>query len=92
MTAPGQRRDPSPAEIRAACLAIQAGWSNAERERRFIGPRFDRWSVPGIDHAAEVVDRDAIRTFLGTGSVIPVANEWERAGSGKKPPAMPFDD
>ncbi|MDZ4685026.1 MAG: hypothetical protein SH850_08040 [Planctomycetaceae bacterium] len=82
---------PTPAEIAAATAEIRAEWSDAERASRFVGPRFDRWSVPGIDRAAEVVDRNAIRTFLGTGSIVPVANEWERGG-GEKPVAMPFDD
>lgn len=30
----GSRRDPSPAEIRLACLAIQEEWSPAERRAR----------------------------------------------------------
>jgi hypothetical protein len=29
-----QQRDPTPDEIRQACLEIQAGWSPAERMRR----------------------------------------------------------
>jgi hypothetical protein len=33
-TQPNQRRDPTPDEIAAACLEIQATWSPAERLRR----------------------------------------------------------
>jgi hypothetical protein len=29
---------PSPEEIRQKCLAFQAGWSDEERERRWVGP------------------------------------------------------
>jgi hypothetical protein len=30
---------PTPAEIEAACLAFQSGWSDAERQSRRVGPR-----------------------------------------------------
>lgn len=42
--------DPTPNEIAEACADIQAGWSNAERERR-MGMRKsdgDRWEIPQV--------------------------------------------
>lgn len=30
--------EPTPAEIRAACERIQAGWTEAERRKRRVGP------------------------------------------------------
>ena len=35
---------PTPAEIRAGCLAIQVGWSDAERAKRLVGPGIEGWS------------------------------------------------
>ncbi len=32
-------RDPTPAEIAAARLAIQQEWSDTERRKRWLGPR-----------------------------------------------------
>jgi hypothetical protein len=37
VTGPGVSFMPTPEQIRQACLAIQAEWSDAERERRHVG-------------------------------------------------------
>lgn len=39
---------PTPAEIREACLAIQAGWSTGERTSRYWGPKRVPWYAPSI--------------------------------------------
>lgn len=46
---------PSPAEIRKACLRIQKGWSDAERERRIVGEPTEYWlaSIGQVSHKAE---------------------------------------
>ena len=42
-------RDPSPAEIRAACIEIQRGWSvDEERQRRTGSTTIRRYEVPAI--------------------------------------------
>lgn len=38
---------PTPAEIEAGCLAVQATWDEAERERR-SGMRVMTWDVPSV--------------------------------------------
>ncbi len=35
---------PTPAEISAGCLAIQAGWSDHERAKRLVGPGVEGWT------------------------------------------------
>ena len=51
MTTPNH--DPTPAEIKAACEAIRAGWSEAETRRRSAWCECERWTAPEV---AEVVD------------------------------------
>ena len=50
-------RDPSPAEIAAACLLIQAGWTEAERMKRLradLRPTYTRCDGERETMAAEV--------------------------------------
>ena len=47
------QRDPTPAEIRMRCKAIQATWSEAERLRRIVNIRLHpelrgTWNVPKV--------------------------------------------
>jgi len=43
-----QPENPTPEEIAAGCLAIQAEWSEEEREKRIVGGmRAKAWQVPG---------------------------------------------
>jgi len=45
----GRQADPTPEEIKERCLEIQAGWSDADRERRAIGiPKRQSWKVPTV--------------------------------------------
>ena len=49
-------KDPTPAEIAAACLLIQAGWSETERMKRLradLRPTYTR-----CDGVAETMDAD----------------------------------
>jgi len=41
-----QEPDPTPEEIEAACRAIQAGWSDAQRLSRATGPERVPWVAP----------------------------------------------
>lgn len=43
---------PTPAQIRETCLAIQSGWTVAERRQRWCGPRRERWLPPIVAPAA----------------------------------------
>lgn len=43
--APVRADDPTPSQIRERCLAVQATWSESERESRFVGRRRGRVEV-----------------------------------------------
>lgn len=51
--------EPTPDEIREACLAIQKGWTDAERRRRST----HRSTGPGLLHRMSI-DHDAIQMPL----------------------------
>lgn len=44
-----QRNDPTPAEIRQACEAIRAGWSEAEIRRRSAWAVSEPVTAPEVD-------------------------------------------
>lgn len=51
------KADPSPEEIAAACLEIQAGWSETERMKRLradLRPTFTRCDGERLEMTAEV--------------------------------------
>ena len=55
-----RRRDPTPAEIEAECLLIQATWSDAERLRRLrsdLQPYFRRADGRREDFSLEVYEQ-----------------------------------
>jgi len=41
-----ERDAPSPEEIEQRCAEIRASWPEGEEERRRVGPRQRRWSLP----------------------------------------------
>ncbi len=45
---------PTPAEIAAACAAIQSTWGPAERRQRYQGLRRQAWSPPLVSTPAGV--------------------------------------
>lgn len=47
---------PTPAEIAAACRAIQAGWSDRERRYRAGLPDYEPYTVPRVRSEAAVLD------------------------------------
>ena len=57
-------RDPSPAEIAAACLEIQRGWSEQEKLKRLrvdLRPTYTRCDGVTESMTAEVYDRHHTR-------------------------------
>ena len=53
-------KDPSPAEIAAACLLIQAGWSETERLKRLrvdLRPTYTRCDGERLEMTSDVYDR-----------------------------------
>lgn len=52
-------KDPSPAEIAAACLLIQAGWSETERLKRLrvdLRPTYTRCDGERLEMSSSVYD------------------------------------
>ena len=51
-----KKPDPTPEQIRRMCAEIRAGWSDAERAKRWMGPPRVEWTLP-----AYVCDSDGFQ-------------------------------
>lgn len=55
MTNPNcKRRDPTPKQIARRAAKIREEWSEAERLRRWVGPKASGWKVPQVKAVREV--------------------------------------
>ena len=71
------KQDPSPTEIAAACLLIQAGWSEAERMKRLRSdqrPAYQRCDgieehIDAEDYADHHEAREALQAGLTAGGL-----------------------
>ena len=53
LTGKNYEKDPTPKEIAERSLFIRNGWSDKEKERRYVGEPLEGWSVPTAHYDAK---------------------------------------